>query len=604
MPFGRARLSFIAASLGFALFVGACSDSPIGPDEPDLPASGRLGVTPKTDTIFVTDSFATSLQLTPTVNIRGSDVATPQAPTSVKWSSRDTAVAVVNDSGRVIPRGIGTATIVAEAGGQDAEARVSIIRAEYRIVVTSPTSGAISGVVGDSVRVNGRALLPNDSAAPGVRLRYVSSNPAVATVDSTGLVRFVGAGTAEIRVVDAAGNSSPPVVVTSFARVLAAVDAGGDHNCGIVGPGRLYCWGLNNFGQLALPRDSTCFPLGVDDQPLPCQLSPKRTAPTLAFTSVTAGEEFSCGIVGGGAAYCWGLDTLGQLGGGRPRARAFTATPAAITGSVSFASIDAGQRHACGMELGANRAYCWGYDSLGQLGDATLFIGGVSSTTPIPVVTADQTPLPLTQVAAGGLHSCGVAPGGAAWCWGDNTAGQLGTNAPGGANVFPAPVAGGLSFSSVSAGGAHSCGIATGGQAFCWGRDVSGQLGRGAAGADAPTPVAAASGLAFTQISAGLAHTCAVTAAGAAYCWGSNVFGQIGRVDATATLAPNPTPVAVPGGHIFTRVSAGRFHSCGVVTTPATDAGVWCWGGNFYGALGNQLQAAVRGVPVRAVPLQ
>jgi hypothetical protein len=92
MSLGRAQLLSLVGSLGLAIAVAACSDSAMGPKEPDLPASGRLGVTPKSDTLFVTDSFATSLLLTPTVNINGSQVATPQAPTSVKWSSRDTAV--------------------------------------------------------------------------------------------------------------------------------------------------------------------------------------------------------------------------------------------------------------------------------------------------------------------------------------------------------------------------------------------------------------------------------------------------------------------------------------------------------------------------------
>jgi alpha-tubulin suppressor-like RCC1 family protein len=462
----------------------------------------------------------------------------------------------------------------------------------------------ITGVVGDTVRVTARALFPNDSVAPGVRLRFVSSAPSVATVDSTGLVRFVGAGTTQITVVDVDGTSSNPIPLTSFTRALTSVDAGGDHGCGIVGPGRLYCWGLNNFGQLGVPGDSTCYPLGVDDEPLPCELSPKRAAPTLTFSSVSAGEEFSCGVAAGGAGYCWGLDTLGQLGGGRPRGRDAVPTPSPITGSVRFAGIDAGQRHACGIELGASRAFCWGYDSLGQLGDATIFFGGVTSTTPIPVITADQTPLPLTQVTAGGAHSCGVAPGGAAWCWGDNSLGQLGTNEPGGPTTFPRPVAGGLTFTSVSAGTSHSCGLTTANQAYCWGSDGAGRLGRGVGSGSVPTPVAVAGGLAFTQLSAGFAHTCAVTAAGAAYCWGSNAFGQSGRIDAAPRPDANPVPIPVGGGHIFASVSAGRFHSCGVVTQPAADAGVWCWGGNLYGALGNQLQAAARGLPVRAVPLQ
>ena len=591
----------VGVGVVLAVLAVACSDA-LGPGEPDLPPGGDLTVTPKQDTLFVTDSAVQTVIVTALFKRGERDTLSALPYGGVKWTSLDTTIAVVNDSGRVRPRALGTTIVRAEAGGLDADASITVARAPYTIVVSTPTT--LTGVVGDTVRVRAAALFPDRSTAPGVRLIYVSSNPTVATVDSTGLVRFLSAGQTTIRVTDPAGTASTPaagIAVTSFALAVTTVDVGFSHSCGTVGPGRLYCWGLNNFGQLAMPTDTVCYPLGVDDEPLPCELSPKRTTSTLAFTSVTAGQEFSCGIVAGGAGYCWGLDTLGQLGHGRRRN---TSIPSAITGAVRFAAIDAGARHACGIEQGASRAFCWGYDSLGQLGDATVFFGGVSSTTPIPVVDATQTPLPLTQVAAGGNHSCGIVAGGAAWCWGDNTNGQLGTTAPGGPSAFPRPVVGGLAFISVSVGRAHSCGLLAGGQAYCWGDDGEGQLGRGVGSGTAATPVAVVGGLSFVQLSAGRDHTCAITAAGTAYCWGSNAVGQSGRVDAVPSTAPNPTPIPVAGGLAFTRVSAGDLNSWGVVATPAQDAGTWCWGGNFYGALGNQFQAATRGAPVRAQPLR
>jgi len=96
----------------------------------------------------------------------------------------------------------------------------------------------------------------------------------------------------------------------------------------------------------------------------------------------------------------------------------------------------------------------------------------------------------------------------------------------------------------------------------------------------------------FVQVAVGLATACGLTDLGAAYCWGSNDFGQLG--DGTRTN--RTTPVAVSGGHRFTRLSTGAGHSCGITTTNA----VLCWGLQMSGQLGD---GAVSQTPVwRMIP--
>lgn len=84
-------------------------------------------------------------------------------------------------------------------------------------------------------------------------------------------------------------------------------------------------------------------------------------------------------------------------------------------------------------------------------------------------------------------------------------------------------------FTSVTAGGNdHSCGIITSGAAYCWGDNVYGQLGNGRNTRSlAPEPLAGA--LTFKALAAGLYHTCGLTIGGIAYCWGRNDWGQLGN---------------------------------------------------------------------------
>ena len=194
------------------------------------------------------------------------------------------------------------------------------------------------------------------------------------------------------------------------------------------------------------------------------------------------------------------------------------------------------------------------------------------------VAAAAVAPLVFRAVSAGDTHTCGVTKDNRAWCWGDNFSGQLGDGTTIN-RVLPTPVAGGLSFRSVTAGRAHSCGITTDSRAYCWGSNNDGQLGAVTTRSRVGFPIAVGGGLAFRNVSAGLAHTCAVTTADRAYCWGENVVGTLG--DGTRT--PRSTPKPVADNRQYRNTDASQFYSCALTLA---GRGI-CWGSNPRGELGN-----------------
>ena len=117
----------------------------------------------------------------------------------------------------------------------------------------------------------------------------------------------------------------------------------------------------------------------------------------------------------------------------------------------------------------------------------------------------------------------------------------------------------------------HTCGLRTGGAAYCWGVNSNGQLGAGTAGSMSTSSVAVSGGLVFQAINAGESHTCSITLAGTAYCWGNNYYGQVGDGTSGNTRT---SPVAVSGGLVFESISAGESHTCGLIAGGA----IYCWG--------------------------
>jgi alpha-tubulin suppressor-like RCC1 family protein len=304
--------------------------------------------------------------------------------------------------------------------------------------------------------------------------------------------------------------------------------------------------------------------------------------------------EHSCGLAPGGIAWCWGNDSDGQLGTGVvDTAKAPNAVPRAVTGGHAFQEVVAGYASACGLDTGGE-VWCWGSNQFGQLGVASAPESCVLNGT--VTYACSSTPLPLSGtlrftslVSGGGLFWCGIAVGGDSYCWGNDQFGQLGDSTSTAAQVpvLPVKVSGGHPFAVLAAGYQHACGLEADGKAYCWGIYQHGRLGVAAPGYcphngpcnSAPTPVLGT--LRFKSISAASVSTCAVTTDGVAYCWGTNFRGQMGTGGTSSTAVSTPT--AVNTSLRFTSISAAPTHTCAV----AADGQGYCWGSNTEGRLGD-----------------
>jgi len=295
--------------------------------------------------------------------------------------------------------------------------------------------------------------------------------------------------------------------------------------------------------------------------------------------ALEGGEYHTCALTPAGKAYCWGRGDYGQLGDGGTQT---SNVPVAVQqGTLEFSSLAAGYYHTCGLTT-AGKAYCWGWGYYGALG----YGGTQNSKVPIAV---QQGTLEFSSLTANHYHTCGLAADGKAYCWGTNTFCVLGNSSPAPSFVPVAVQQGTLEFSSLTAGTYHTCALTAAGAAYCWGWGHYSALGN-----DAPynlVPAAVQQGaLEFSSLTAGQRHTCGLTAAGKAYCWGWGDLGALGN-GGTAT---NPFPVAVQQGTLeFTSLTAADHHTCGITTGETA----YCWGWNHYGQLGDG-STATSPVPV------
>lgn len=367
--------------------------------------------------------------------------------------------------------------------------------------------------------------------------------------------------------VDTTATTSTWTTAASFAQGWQQISLGQTHTCGIDEEGAGWCWGDGDFGRL-----------GTGD-------TTQRWVPTRVVTTtmdrplalIAAGAHYTCAVDIDGKPWCWGSGTEGTLGRG---STADSLVPVAVTTtsmSQPVTAITTSGYHTCGISGGA--AWCWGSGSVGQLGNGT----SADALVPSPVSTSTGMSPPVTDISAGLAHTCAVS-GGVAWCWGWGTYGRLGD---GNTTTQTQPVqvtrtTMSANIAQVATGDYHTCAVDVKGKPWCWGFGGAGNLGHGST-TDSSVPVAVtvtSMPSSVTWIHAGHHHTCTTVTSGTAWCWGQGLAGTLGNsasVDQTAPVAVTSSAMSPP----IHQVRGGWAHTCAL-----RDGEVWCWGNNLYGQLG------------------
>lgn len=425
---------------------------------------------------------------------------------------------------------------------------------------------------------------------------------------------------------------------SALAADVSAISAGSGHTCAITGDAQLKCWGGNWSGQIGSGTAGDAERTPVDVIEIPGGVE-----------TITAGSSHTCAVTISGGLKCWGDNQRGQLGDGTGGDKdAFSPTPIDVADLGSaVVTVAAGSSHTCALTVPGG-VKCWGRNDYGQLGaqssEECFLIGPLTiasgdgrpegaefvpcSTRPLDVAGLDDD---IEAIALGSSHSCALTTGGQVKCWGLNHRGQLGvateeecvqigslrcSRTPVEVTELPDGVIG------ITAGADHTCALLETGGVLCWGDNFRGQLGTEMAVTCEPsllpcstTPIAP-DGLedGIVAIDAGSAHTCALTEEGQVMCWGQNGAGQLGDgtggtrsfdygsvpVDVCVGGRPNPCRTTLLGA---VAIAAGGEHSCALMTT----GGIWCWGGNGSGQLGDGTRCcqpyATRTTPMPVVGL-
>ena len=344
---------------------------------------------------------------------------------------------------------------------------------------------------------------------------------------------------------------------------FSSVVAGDSFTCGVKTDGTVWCWGRNHKKQLGDGTTTT-------------RSRPVQVIGLTGVTQIIAGQGFACALKSNGTVACWGDNASGQLGDGTTTGRS---TPAVIPNLTDVTQISGNYSHVC-ARLSDSTARCWGWNALYNLGD------GTTTNRPSPVAPSNLTD--IAQISAGVFHTCARLNDKTVRCWGAGNNGGLGDgNTTYTTSTKTSPT--GLSdVVQIATGGGwnNQCALLSTGVLKCWGLNTNGQVGNGIVLTGSTikqlTPVTTGPfPAAISSVDFGMYTSCAVLLdqSKSAVCWGYNGDGQIGD----GTVVNKSVPTLVSGLTDVNQISTNYYHSCAVLA----DTTVKCWGRNMYGELGN-----------------
>jgi len=440
------------------------------------PAIARLIVAPLI--AAVENGTGRQLQLV-ALNVHNVPIAKPTA----FWTSSDSTVASVDQTGNVTAHRVGSVEI---------RATLDTMRAAALVHVPTPFAMVAVGQGHTcALKEDGRTYCWGENGSGQLG-------------DATALSRLAA------------------VEVQTTAR-FTSIHVTASGTCGLTAAGEVYCWGSNRDGRLGLPRSDAVLVPTLVPTPEP-------------FSQLSTGTSHICGIGASGKTYCWGL------GSATGSANDPVPTPTEVVAPVPFVGLAAGFEYTCAVGTDG-RAYCWGIDYMGELGDSVPdHTHSRGRYTIAPVAGNHQ----FKSISAGpdANSTCAVDLSGVQWCWGSfveddratTTVQCLNDNLWGHIRCTPLPIplTSPVELGSISIGRLMLCGLDVNGAAYC------GNVVNSSASSSHLTKVDA--NVQFRQLSSGVTTECAISDTRMVYCWGSGVLGDYLGVGLPAVPFGVPSP--------------------------------------------------------------
>ena len=310
----------------------------------------------------------------------------------------------------------------------------------------------------------------------------------------------------------------------------------------------------------------------------PCENGIASYAPIGSpVTAVAAAARISFAVKNDGTLWAWGTSSKGQLGAG-----AITSSAKPIRIGEGYTAVSASFGHSLGLKSDGT-LWAWGDNTFGQLGNNST----TSSNVPIHIGDNSDT---YKAIAAGLNFSLAIKSDGTLWAWGDNSFKQLGI---GDNNIkfssVPIQVGSDNSYIAISAGTGHALALKTDHSLWAWGYNYYGELGNDST-TDSNVPVQIDSGATYGAIASGYFYSLAVRLDGSLMAWGNNTQGKPANPVVTDHV---PTKIADGFSSKTESLSASKFSVLGNTTVYyhslalKKDGGLWAWGDNIFGQLGD-----------------
>lgn len=356
---------------------------------------------------------------------------------------------------------------------------------------------------------------------------------------------------------------------------LVDIEPGDDFTCGLGSNGKAYCWGGNWYGQLGTGSAA------LRNIPTPVEVASGAIPTGVSIKSITVGARSSCVIDTNNATYCWGHGADGAIGDGYTTSR-YSPTLISngeIPGGVYLEEVKTSVSLFCG--LGSNdKVYCWGQNYYKGVGNDST----VDATSPKVVLDGVMPGGTLIKdFAVGGYHACAVSTDDDIYCWGFNREGTLGdgtlTDSGTPVKVLAGEIPANSQIVDIESGWYFTCAKTDENKVYCWGANSGQELGNDS-GVDSNTPVEITNlvipdDTTISSWSSAVNTQCAITNKnGAIYCWGDNMSGELGLGTSNNKNSPTATwNGEMPTGVDVQKVVVGNFHGCLL----ATNNKVYCW---------------------------